>query len=268
MRRHRRRDGRSAILSLIHDQPGCSQNWVGELFESRALKQFEPFASKGVTEVQYNLGHTFVYRWGALHMSLDYDASDLALENGRTDFPAPRFVETIKPLGWLERSYYDGDLAGTLSLVPRFAYTGISEPLFEFRGRSPEQWDEWLWQSYDELGQPADYLEQPRFNERAIVSDYSLTTPYEWYGDNLLAYLVVVLEQETLTTLERAGRGDPLVLAKRRIADALREIWPGFFHRNIASDVMTYFGNVFPISPENRRFLARRYLFPIVDTVP
>ncbi len=211
--------------------------------------------------IVHELGHSY-------HMALDYDAADLSTENGRTDFPAPHFVETIEPFGWLERSYYHGDLSGTLSLVPRFAYTGISEPLFEFQGRSPEQWDEWLWNSYDDLGQPADYLERSPFSERAIVSDYSLTTPYEWYGENFLAYLLTVLEQETLTVLERAGRRDQLVVAKQRIADAIRAIWPGFFHRNIAPDVTAYFEDVFPISREDRRFLARRYLSPIVDAVP
>lgn len=205
----------------------------------------------------HELGHNY-------HMSLDYEVEDLLLENGRTDFPAPNFVQLIEPFGWVQQGYYDGEFTDTLPVVPRFAYTGISEPLFQFKGQTPEQWDAWLWKTYDELGQSASYLEQPPFSERAIVSDYSLTTPYEWYGDSLLAYLVVVLEQEMLAHLEREGRRDEVETSKQRITEAIRAIWPGFYHRNIAPEVVIYFERVFPISPEDRRVLAQRYLLPLI----
>ena len=205
----------------------------------------------------HELGHNY-------HMSLDYAAANTPLENGRTDFPAPNFTQLLEPFGWVRQGYYYGEFTGNLQVVPRFAYTGMSEPLFQFKGQTPEQWDEWLWQTYDELGQSPDYLEQGPFRERFIVSDYSLTTPYEWYGDNLLAYLVVELEQEVLATLERGGRGKQADDAKQKITGAIREIWPGFFHRNIAPDVLAYFQRDFPISAEDRSLLAQRYLAPIV----
>jgi hypothetical protein len=209
----------------------------------------------------HELGHNY-------HMSLDYERDDQLLENGRTDFPAPNFVELIEAFGWVRQGDYDGEFTDTLPVLPRFAYAGISEPLFQFRERTPAQWDQWLWQTYDELGQTADYLEQPPFSGRDIVSDYSLTTPYEWYGDNLLAYLVVELEQEIVPYLKRAGRQDEADSAKQRITEAIREIWPGFYHRNIAPEVVAYFERVFPISPEDRRFLAQRYLFPLIGSQP
>ena len=205
----------------------------------------------------HELGHNY-------HMALDFEANDLLSENGRTDFPAPNFVKLIEPFGWIQHSYYSGSFEEELPVVPRFAYTGISEPLFLFNGLTPEQWDEWLWKTYEELGQPADYLEQPDFSERAIVSDYSLTTPYEWYGDSLLAYLVVVLEQEALARLEREGRQSEVESAKQKITEAIREIWPGFYHRNITPALVTYFEQVFPLSPEDRKFLAERYMHPLI----
>ena len=209
----------------------------------------------------HELGHNY-------HMSLDYEQDDPLSENGRTDFPAPNFKELIEAFGWVYQGDYDGEFTDTLPVIPRFAYAGISEPLFEFRGRTPEQWDEWLWSTFDELGQTADYLEQPPFSERAIVSDYSLTNPYEWYGDNLLAYLVVELEHEVMPYLESVGRQEEAEPARQRITEAIREIWPGFYHRNIAPEVVAYFERVFPISPEDRRFLAQRYLFPLIDSSP
>lgn len=209
--------------------------------------------------IVHELGHSY-------HMSLDYEVDDPQLENARTDFPAPNFTRLIEPFGWVQEGYYDGEFAGSLTIVPRFAYTGMSEPLFQFKGMTPEQWNEWLWKTFDELGQAPDYLTQPAFRERAIVSDYSLTTPYEWYGDNLLAYLVVVLEQELLLHLEREGRQSEVETAKQEIAGALREIWPGFYHRNIAPEVVTYFKQLFPILPEDRRALAERYMLPLIGS--
>lgn len=207
----------------------------------------------------HELGHSY-------HMSLDYESEDPTLENGRTQFPAPIFVQLIEPFGWARQGYYDAELAGQLSIVPRFAYAGISEPLFRFKGSTPEEWDEWVWQTYDRLGQPPDYLERQPFRERAIVSDYSLTTPYEWYGDNLLAYVVLELEQQLLADLAKQGRAGEAAVAKQKIKEAMREIWPGFYHGNIAPQAVIYFRRLFPILPEHRSELAKKYLQPLVDS--
>ncbi len=205
----------------------------------------------------HEIGHSY-------HMSLDFKADDLDAENGMLEFPAPAFTKSIAPFGWVTTDYYNGEFSGALPVMPLFAYTGISEPLFDFNGRTPEQWSEWLTVMYDDLDQPSDYLEKEPFRRRHIVGDYSLTSPYEWYGDNLLAYVLVVLEREVLDSLAREGREAESESIKRRISSAMRQIWPGFYHGNIAPDVFEYFERLFPILPEDRRFLAARYMFPLV----
>jgi len=97
-----------------------------------------------------------------------------------------------------------------------------------------------------------------------VVGDYSLTTPYEWYSDNALAYLLVTLEEAALAGLEPG----PAAEARKRITTALRTVWPGFNHRNIATDVRAYFGATIPIAPADRDELARRYLQPILAEPP
>ena len=97
-----------------------------------------------------------------------------------------------------------------------------------------------------------------------MVGDYSLTTPYEWYSDNALAYLLVTLEEAALAGLEPG----PAAEARGRITAALRAVWPGFNHRNIAPDVRAYFRETLPIAPADRDELVLRYLQPILAGPP
>ena len=205
----------------------------------------------------HEMGHNY-------HMSLDFNENDQKLENGRTDFPAPVYLKLIESFGWTRKGYYDGAFENALPVMPQFVYTGMSEPLMLFQGQAPELWDVWLWDTYAEVGETEDYLEQPQFSERHIVSDYSLTTPYEWYCDNLIAYLVSELEDELMSILARDGRADSQDSARQAITNAMREIWPGFYHRNVATEVMAYFRGVFPILPADRTDLAVRYLMPLL----
>ena len=46
----------------------------------------------------HEMGHSF-------HMSLDFDAEDLVAENGRTRFPAPRFVELVRAFQWEQTGF-------------------------------------------------------------------------------------------------------------------------------------------------------------------
>ncbi|HSQ70218.1 MAG TPA: hypothetical protein VLM41_09045 [Steroidobacteraceae bacterium] len=203
------------------------------------------------------LAHEIGHAW---HMSLDWDAEHPERENARNDFPAPVFVQTIRPFGWTVDGYFDGELVDELAVRPQFLYSGISEPEFLFRGRTPQDWAEWLNEVYAELGEPEDYLEHDQFVSRRIVGDYSLTSPYEWFCDNLQAYLLVTLEETAV-----AGLGpEPAASARERITASLRAVWPGYNHRNIAPDVREYFAKTFPITPADRELLAQRYLAPVI----
>jgi len=201
----------------------------------------------------HEIGHSY-------HMSLDWDYEHPELENARNDFPAPLFVGTVKPFGWTVSGYFDGELKDDLPVRPQFLYSGISEPEFLYTGKPAVDWAEWLNEIYFELGEPENYLEDHRFVSQGIVGDYSLTSPYEWYGDNVLAYLLVTLETTALAGLDQSDA----TLARARITSSLRAVWPGFNHRNISPQAMTYFSTAFPISPVDRRLLAGRYIEPII----
>ena len=197
----------------------------------------------------HEMGHSF-------HMSLDFDALDLVAENGRTRFPTPHFVELLRAFEWEQTSFYEGELGAGLAVVPRFVYMGMSEPVFSFRGKDPKEWKIWAEDVYKDLGEPPTYLLDEAFASRGIVSDDALSLPSEWFADNLIAYVITVIEAEALETHGTA--------AQLAIDAALRAVWPTFYHRNLASDIRAYFERTFPITESDRRLLAERYIAPIV----
>jgi len=229
------------------------------LYNSQSLVIYD--AGRGVEQPIGLLGllvHEIGHAW---HMSLDWDAANPERENARNDYPAPVFVRTVAPFGWSTDGYFDGELGDDLPVRPQFLYTGISEPEFLYRGKSAQDWADWLNDIYAELGEPEDYLEDERFTSRGIVGDYSLTTPYEWYGDNVLAYVLVTLEDAALASLEPAQAA----VARGKLTEALRRIWPGFYHRNLGADARAYFSETFPIAPSDRDVMVRRYILPIIE---
>ena len=60
------------------------------------------------------------------------------------------------------------------------------------------------------------------------------------------------------------GRGGEFDAVATGIVQALREIWPGFYHRNIAPEAVAYFQDVFPIAEDDALELARDYLMPLI----
>lgn len=247
----------SAVLAAIEEDDTSAQVFS----QTQSLIVYNPGRN---TDVALGLLGLFVHEMGhSYHMSLDFDASDGLGENGRTDFPASSFVALVKPFGWTSSEYYDGDLGAGLDLVPRFVYMGTSEPVFLFREETPEAWETWIEDLYEGLNQNPDYLSQAEVVSFGIVSDYALSSPYEWYGDNFIAYVVSVLEDEALTRF--GSDADAMVAARLRVDAALRSVWPGFYHRNLAPDVRAYFEATFPITASDRRLLANRYIDPILD---
>ncbi len=251
---------RTALLNReLAEEAGTDMD-AQALYNSQSLVVYD--AGRSVEQPVGLLGllvHEIGHAW---HMSLDWDAEHPERENARNDFPAPVFVRTVAPFGWSTSGYFDGELADDLPVRPQFLYTGISEPEFLYRGQSAQDWAVWVEEIYSTIGERDDYLEDERIASRGIVGDYSLTTPYEWYGDNVLAYVLVTLEDAALSGLdpEQAATG------RETMTQALRAIWPGFYHRNLAPDVRAYFGETLPMAAADREALVRRYVLPIIGT--
>jgi hypothetical protein len=252
-----------SLLALLAEDETSAQVFS----QTQSLTVYDPGRE---TEDALGLLGLFAHEMGhSYHMALDWDASHPDLENRRTDFPAPNFVKTVARFGWTVDGYYDGRFEGTVRPEPQFLYIGISEPVFLLKGRSPDDWEGWLNAIWEEMGEPEDYLTHPSFVKEEVVGDYSLTSPYEWYGDNLLAYVVTVLEETALERIASGGSGPEVEaaqeLARERLMESLRAVWPGFDHRNIGREARAYFGETFPIREDDRQLLVERYILPIIE---
>jgi hypothetical protein len=250
----------NALLALVAEDTTSAQVFS----QTQSLTIYDPGRETGddlglLGLLAHEIGHSY-------HMSLDWDASHPERENRRTDFPVPHFVKTVARFGWTPGEYYEGRFEDGPP-KPLFLYTGMSEPTFLLKGKTPEEWGGWLNAIYEELGEPEDYLEHTSFAEEAVVGDYSLSTPYEWYGDNLLAYVVHTLEASAVDRLRAKGGGEEadaaVAAARQGITDSLRAVWPAFYHRNIGPEALAYFSETFPIAEDDRRLLTERYIDPV-----
>lgn len=214
----------------------------------RAGLDASPFVQLGL--LAHELGHAYQY-------SLDFDFDDLAAENVRFQYPAPTFYAEVAAFGWIADPLAAADVP-----LPRRLYTdhyfGV-EPSYRYRGRSPEAWVQWLAELYDEQGDG--YLEDERIVAAGIVGDYSLENPWEWYSDNLIAYLFMEMEDAIAADPSLGEVRDALVARMRAES---REAWPAFRYENVAPEVRAHMRQRFPITPHDLAYLVDTYVVAAV----
>jgi hypothetical protein len=180
----------------------------------------------------------------ALHFDKDYDSSDLNSENSKVFYPMENFLEEISPYKWSSK---------TQNVSTIFDYTLMSPlneitPKFYFRSKTTQYWSDWLNKIYYEVGDL--YLEEKKVASKFIVSDYALTNPMEWYGDNVIASFLVQMEDAAINLIEDEDEDEKLDF-KIRLKKAIADNWPGFYHANIrGADFEEYFANEIQI-PED-----------------
>ena len=194
----------------------------------------------------HELGHAYQY-------SLDYDASDPTAENTRIHHAGPNFLAEVAPFGWSAEPLPPDETPGRPVLYTDH-YFGV-EPLYRYRGRTPDAWLEWLDDRYAVDGD--DYLRSEEVAGRGILGEYSLESPWEWHSDHLIAYVFVELEAEIARDPALAPRREDLVASMRA---ASREVWPGFRYANLAPEVRGHFRHHFPIRDEDLAYLVRAYV--------
>jgi hypothetical protein len=202
--------------------------------------------------VVHELGHSYQF-------SLDFDEANLAGENGRVYFPAPEFHSLVEPFGWDAQPLpFDPDSDAYQIFTPQYYEL---TPTYTWLGDTPETWAVWLKQQY--LSNGESYLDAPAARAYHIVGEYSLTNPWEWYSDNLLAYTLLAIEQRFVDCLAVAELTDARETMQATIATA----WPGFQYRNFdALALEPHFGQRFPLRREDSDFLVTRYVLPLVQT--
>ena len=197
----------------------------------------------------HELGHNLQY-------AQDY-ASDSIEEGNRTYYPQPVFFGSLSPWGW------ETDRSTESSWQPFTAFTPIYEivrPRFTYQQKGEAEWTEFVNAAWEEYG--GDYLSAPSMQEKYIVSDYSLTDPYEWESDNLIAYVFNRME-----VYGAQNMGFDRAELANRMASLISIDWPGFLHTNFeGSPFSEHFSTRYPLSEDAVSTLAQRYLTPIMQS--
>jgi len=204
-----------------------------------------PFIQLGL--LAHELAHGYQF-------SLDFEGIDR--ENRRIYFPAPNFLERVRPFGWSHQAVPPAEIPDPyLLFTPHYLSL---EPTYTYRDETPEAWAEWLEALYAELGDG--YLADPRVTEQGIVGDYSLENPWEWHSDNLIAYLFVEIEH---LLEQRPGEG-PAGVENMRLAAT--DAWPSFRYLNLAPEVQAHFRKVLPLRDEDLAYFVEAYVEPLAAT--
>jgi hypothetical protein len=190
-----------------------------------------------------------------IQFSLDYDAQRQDEIIRHNYFAAAHFFDLVEPYGWttvptetdpmvefkLFRPQY-------ISLEP-YEYLYLEEPL-------PE-WEAWLAAIYEEVGEEA-YLTDERITEIHILGDYSLSGPWEWYSDEVIAYLYLAM-LDSLSQRCQPSEWEALRLAFQR--ETVAAEWPYFRFENArGDDIQIHLAQVYPMDPADVHQLAASYL--------
>jgi hypothetical protein len=203
------------------------------------------------------LAHEVDHAW---QLALDFDERALAQENIRVHYPPGAFAEEIERFGWTTDLQSLGGGYVHRLYWPHFYATS---PKFQFRGESPKAWKAWLGEIEDEIGH--DFLADPRLATRGVIGPYSLTSPWEWHADQLMASLYNRMDRSV------TSHGNPAVaksatLLRLRMLEAVQHQWSRFDYRNaLGSGIDRDFRKRFPLTQAELRHLVDRYVVPLVD---
>ncbi|MGB5889680.1 MAG: hypothetical protein WBH75_06855 [Thermoanaerobaculia bacterium] len=190
-----------------------------------------------------------------IQFALDYDEKRQQEIIERNYFAATRFHELVEPYGWttvpLEinpRDEFTLFRPQYLSIQP-YEYLYNDEPL--------DEWEEWLAAIYDEVGEE-DYLSDERITELHILGDYSLSGPWEWYSDHVIAYVYLALFDSLASHCSPASLQ---ALEDKFQSEVVAPAWPYFAYENArGDDIQIHLGQVYTMTPEDIAAMAETYL--------
>lgn len=198
--------------------------------------------------IAHEIGHN-------IQFALDYDDKRQQEIVERNYFAATRFHELVEPYGWttvpLEidpRDEFTLFRPQYLSIQP-YEYLYNDEPL--------EDWEEWLTAIYDEVGEE-EYLSDERITELHILGDYSLSGPWEWYSDHVIAYVYLALFDSLAS---RCSPASLQALKDKFQSEVVAPAWPYFAYENArGDDIQIHLRQVYTMTPANIAAMAETYL--------
>jgi hypothetical protein len=190
----------------------------------------------------------------AVQYGLDYGAHrrEIVVDN---EVKAPRFHALVAKYGWT-RQPVEADPTTTFELFrPQYISSDAYE--YVYRDESLAAWEEWLAAIYEEVGD-ANYLTDPRITELYVLGDYSISSPWEWYSDEVIARVYL----DMFATLRPGcSEDDAAQLQATAEAEVLAPAWPYFRFENArGAPFQTYLQKEQPIRPADAKEMARHYI--------
>ena len=190
-----------------------------------------------------------------IQFSYDYDAQRQDEIMRHNYFAATRFLELVEPFGWTTIQTESAPESRFTLFRPQYVaqepyeYLYLDEPLGE--------WEEWLAAIFEEVGEDR-YLTDERITELHIVGDYSLSGPWEWYSDNIIAYLYLEMLDSQAGQCPEAERK---ALAEAFQRETVAREWPWFRFENArGATILAHLREEYPLDAADLAYLADHYL--------
>jgi hypothetical protein len=204
----------------------------------------EPVVQLGF--VAHEIGHSIQY-------ALDFSQPEQTAIVRRNVAAAENFHALVADFGWT-RQANDSDPDAEYSLF-RPQYIAPEPYRYLYDGEPVEYWQAWLADLYSEVGE--DYLLDSGVTERHVLGEYSLSSPWEWYSDHLIAYVYL----EMLDSLAAACTPTALGQIGQWLHETVSAAWPGFRFENArGAPFQAYLRQAHPIAADDARYLAATYL--------
>jgi hypothetical protein len=92
------------------------------------------------------------------------------------------------------------------------------------------------------------------------VGDYSMTSPWEWYSDHVIAYVFLSMFRALAEDCDPAQLDGLVEYTQEHI---IAEWWPAFRFENArGAAIQEHLAASIPMQPDDLDYLARTYLLP------
>jgi hypothetical protein len=190
-----------------------------------------------------------------VQFEMDFDARRQHEIMRRNAFVAEHFHDLVAGYGWSTVDY-EPDPETEFTLF-RPQYVTPDAYGYLYHGDTPDEWSEWLGEIFAEVGED-NYLTDPRLLEFHVLGDYSLSGPWEWYSDHLIAYVYLAMIDALKDDCSASGWN---ALRQSFQEDVIRAAWPYFrFENAIGAPIQEHLAETFPMEPADVDYLAQEYL--------
>ena len=217
----------------------------------KSIERAEPLVLFGL------MVHEVAHAW---QLAQDFDERNLVAENKKMHYELGRFTAGLERFGWeIDRGSTPEGYHHRL-YWPHFYATS---PRYLYRGSTSAQWADW----FDELERESgsQLLRTRSVVTWGLIGPYSLTSPWEWHADQLMASVYNRMATQLPVSDNRSVAAASTVL-RSQMLETVQLQWRRFDYRNaVGTSVARELEREFPLSSAELDLLTERYVLPLTD---